>query len=360
MKNNRVFKVLEEMNKQNLKQMIISSSAAIFYLTGKWFKPGERMLVLLIKADGSHKLIINKLFPVEENLGVELVWYEDTDNAVEVLSKYIDNNETLGIDKDWPSRFLLGLMEKNAAKTYINSSLIIDRLRMVKDEEERELMRISSKLNDKVIQKLFKELEEGKTEKYYADRLKELYAEEGINKFSFSPIIAFSPNGADPHHSTGDAVLKKGQSIVIDMGGVYNSYCSDMTRTVFFGEEPSEEDRKVYEIVKNANLRAIAKVKEGVKFSEIDRAARQYIEEEGYGEYFTHRTGHSIGIETHDFGDVSSVNHEEVKEGMIFSIEPGIYIPGKIGVRIEDLVMVKKDGAEILNDVSKEVTVIRN
>lgn len=111
-------------------------------------------------------------------------------------------------------------------------------------------------------------------------------------------------------------------------------------------------------MVKNANLNAISIVKEGVKFSDIDKAARDYIESKGYGKYFTHRTGHSIGIEDHDFGDVSSVNHEEVKEGMIFSIEPGIYIPGRIGVRIEDLVMVTKDGCKVLNSVTKDLLVI--
>ena len=131
-----------------------------------------------------------------------------------------------------------------------------------------------------------------------------------------------------------------------------------MTRTVFFKQEPCEEHKKIYEIVKNANLKAIAKVKAGVKFCEIDAAARNYITESGYGEYFTHRTGHSIGIEVHDKGDVSSANNEAVREGMIFSIEPGIYLSGDIGVRIEDLVIVTKDGCEILNSVSKELTII--
>ncbi|MGG7179056.1 M24 family metallopeptidase [Clostridium paraputrificum] len=359
MKTNRVNRVIEEMKNQNLEQILVSAPPAIFYLTGKWFHPGERMITLLLKSNGEHKLIVNKLFPITEDLGVDLVWYEDTDKPVEILSGYINKDEKLGIDKTWPAHFLISLMDINAAKAFVNASPIIDRLRMIKDDEERELMRISSQKNDRVIERLISELEEGKTEKYYADRVKELYEEEGVYEFSFSPIVAFSPNGADPHHGTDNTKLNKGQSVVIDIGGVYNSYCSDMTRTVFFGEEPSEEDRRVYEIVKNANLNAIAKVKPGVKFSDIDKAARDYIEEQGYGEYFTHRTGHSIGIEDHDFGDVSSVNDDVIEEGMIFSIEPGIYLPGKIGVRIEDLVMVTADGCEVLNSVSKEVTVIK-
>lgn len=358
MKTERISRVLNEMNIKGLKQILVSAPPSIFYLTGKWFSPGERMITLLLKSNGEHKLVVNRLFPTEENLGIDIVWYGDSENPIDVLGKYIDKNEILGIDKTWPAHFLISLMEINAAKNFVNASPIIDKIRMIKDEEERELMRIASQKNDMVMKNLWNELKEGKTEKYYANLLKELYEAEGMMDFSFEPIVAFSPNGADPHHETDNTILKKGQSIVIDIGGIYKSYCSDMTRTIFFGEEPSDEHRKVYEIVKEANLRGIAAVKEGAKFSEIDSAARSYIESMGYGEYFTHRTGHSIGIETHDFGDVSSVNHDEVKEGMIFSIEPGIYLKDNIGVRIEDLVMVKKDGAEILNSVTKEITVL--
>ena len=146
--------------------------------------------------------------------------------------------------------------------------------------------------------------------------------------------------------------------IVLDIGGKYKNYCSDMTRTVFIGKEPSKEHAEVYNIVKSANEKAISIIKEGVKFSDIDKAARNLITDAGYGDYFTHRTGHSIGIECHDFGNVSSVNDDEVKAGMIFSVEPGIYLKDNIGVRIEDLVLVTKDGCEVLNSVTKEITVL--
>ena len=264
----------------------------------------------------------------------------------------------LGVDKFWPAQYLIRLMNLNSVKGFVNSSNIIDELRMIKDEEEKDLMRKSSKINDKVMEIIQNELKEGYTEKYYARLLAEIYEKEGAQGFSFDPILAYGENAADPHHEPDGTKLKKGDSLVIDIGGVYNHYCSDMTRTVFFGKEPSEEHKKIYETVRKANLNAIAKVKEGVKFSEIDAAARDYITEVGYGEYFTHRTGHSIGLEIHDKGDVSSINNQEVKEGMIFSIEPGIYLPGNIGVRIEDLVLVTKDGCEILNSVSKEITVV--
>ena len=130
-----------------------------------------------------------------------------------------------------------------------------------------------------------------------------------------------------------------------------------MTRTFFYGE-PSDEARKVYNIVLEANLKAISSVKPGVRFCDIDKAARDVIESYGYGRYFTHRTGHSIGIEVHDFGDVSAANEDIVKPGMIFSIEPGIYIQGVVGVRIEDLVMVTEDCCEVLNSYSKDLTIL--
>lgn len=358
MKNSRVNKLIRGMEQEGLSQIIITSPASIFYLTGKWIHPGERMLTLYLNKSGDHKMIINKLFPVYEDLGVEMIWYEDTENPIDKLMKFINKNEVLGIDKDWPARFLIQLINNNAAKGFVNGSLIMDRVRMIKDEEEIQLMKDSSKINDKVMLKLWDNLVPGKSEKYYEGLLAELYESEGASGFSFSPIIATSPNGADPHHGTGKDIIKNGDSIVLDIGGKYNSYCSDMTRTVFIGEEPSKEHAEVYNIVKSANEKAISIVKEGVKFSDIDNAARSLITEAGYGEYFTHRTGHSIGIEVHDFGDVSGVNHEEVKSGMIFSIEPGIYLKDNIGVRIEDLVLVTKDGCEVLNSVTKEIVVL--
>ena len=358
MKKQRVLNVIKEMEKNNLSQMVVTSPSSIYYLTGKWISAGERMIALYLNVNGEHKFIVNKLFPIEGDLGVEILWYTDSDDSIKILSDIVKKNEVLGVDKFWPAQYLIRLMDLNAVKGFVNSSNIIDELRMIKDEEEKDLMRKSSKINDKVMEIIQKELKEGYTEKYYARLLAEIYEKEGAEEFSFDPILAYGENAADPHHEPDGTKLKKGDSLVIDIGGVYNHYCSDMTRTVFFGKEPSEEHKRIYETVKNANLNAIAKVKEGVKFSEIDAAARDYITEAGYGEYFTHRTGHSIGLEIHDKGDVSSINNQEVKEGMIFSIEPGIYLPGNIGVRIEDLVLVTKDGCEILNSVSKEITVV--
>ena len=140
---------------------------------------------------------------------------------------------------------------------------------------------------------------------------------------------------------------------------MYKNYASDMTRTVFIGEA-SERAREIYEIVKEANLRGIAAAKPGNKMSDVDKAARSYIEEKGYGKYFTHRTGHSIGLECHEAGDVSSVNDSIIEVGQIFSVEPGIYLLDEgIGVRIEDLVLITEDGCEVLNKVSKDLKIVQ-
>ena len=357
MKRSRLNKVIEEMKSNNLKQLIVTSTAAIFYLTDRWISPGERMLALYININGECKLILNELFPVKAVDGLEIINYKDTDEPIDILENIIMENEKLGIDKYWPAKFLIKLMDGNKVSKFINSSLIIDKVRMCKDEEEKELMRIASQINDKVVEKTIKNIKVGMTEKEVSAILGSLYEEEDTMGFSFAPIVAFGENGSDPHHNTGNTKLQNGDSVVIDTGCIYKNYCSDMTRSFIFKENNEEYD-KVYNIVLEANKRGIEAVKPGGKFSDVDKATRDYIESQGYGKFFTHRTGHSIGIEVHEFGDVSYVNDDILKPGMIFSVEPGIYLPGKFGVRIEDLVMVTEEGYEVLNKLNKELVII--
>lgn len=353
----RLSKVLKLMKHQELEQILVSDPAAIFYLTGKWIHPGERLLCLLIKANGENKLFINELFPVTDDLGAEKIWYNDTQDGVEIIAEYTDSSQAIGVDKNWPSKFLLRLMELNGASAYVNGSVILDRVRMNKDEAEKEFMRTASKINDEAMAMIQKELKEGVSEVKMSQILAGIYEELGADGFSFEPIIGYGANAADPHHDIDKSVVKEGDSVIFDIGCVKDSYCSDMTRTVFY-KSVSEKGREIFEIVKEANLRAIAAVKPGVRFCDIDAAARDYITEKGYGKYFTHRTGHSIGIECHDFGDVSSINTMPVEVGMIFSIEPGIYLAGEVGVRIEDLVIVTEDGCEVLNKYPKDLVIL--
>lgn len=357
MKTQRLNAVLDQMKKNSIDQMLISDPYAIFYLTGKMIHPGERLLSLYINVNGNNKMFINELFPVTEDLGVEMVWFNDTQNSVEIVSNGIDKNGTIGVDKNWPAKFLLALMDLCPGCKFVNSSYIVDTLRSSKDEEEKDLMRKASALNDEAMKRLKDTINADLTEKQLANKLSGIYEDLGADGFSFSPIIGFGPTGADPHGTPGDRKVKAGDAIILDIGCVKDNYCSDMTRTVFYKEAP-EKAKEVFEIVLEANKRAIALVKPGVRFCDIDAAARDYITEKGYGKYFTHRTGHSIGLECHDMGDVSSVNTDCVQEGMIFSVEPGIYLPGEFGVRIEDLVLVTKDGHENLNKHDKELVIV--
>lgn len=357
MSNQRIENLLSKMKENDIPQMIISDTPAIFYLTGKWMDTGERLLALYLNVNGDHRIFINELFPVTEDLGMEKVWFSDTDDGVELISQYIDKDKTMGIDKNWEAKFLLRLMELEGGKNFVNGSLLVDQVRMQKDEKEQDLMREASRVNDIAVQKMIDMLPEEITEKELADRLMDIYKDMGGSGFSFDPIIAYGANAADPHCVPGDNMLKAGDSVVIDIGCIKDYYHSDMTRTVFYKEAP-EESKKVFNIVLEANKKAIEMVKPGIRFCDIDAAARDHIEAAGYGEYFIHRTGHSIGIEGHEYGDVSSANTDVLKPGMIFSVEPGIYIPGQIGVRVEDLVIVTEDGYENLNKHNKELTIV--
>ena len=165
------------------------------------------------------------------------------------------------------------------------------------------------------------------------------------------------PNGSLPHGIPSDKKVQEGEFITMDFGCKYQGYCSDMTRT-FFCETADPDYAAIHDLVRSANEKAESLIRPGVRFCDLDKAARDVISEAGYGEYFTHRLGHSIGMQAHEAGDVSQGNPAEIQEGMTFSIEPGVYLPGKFGVRVEDLVLVTADGCEVLNHADKHWKVI--
>ena len=352
----RIYKKMEE---RNLPQMIITDPPAIFYLTGKWIHPGERMLALYISTKGKERFFVNRLFPIEEDLGVEIQYFDDTEDSVELLSQVVDKESPLGVDKTWPARFLLRLQELGAASSYVNGSVIVDKVRQIKDKDEQEKLIQSSLLNDAVMAELIPYVVKGHTEKELNAIARELYKKHGASDVSFDPITAYGRGAADPHHETDDTKGKRGDCVLLDIGGVLNNYISDMTRTVFLGEV-SERHKEIYQIVRDANLRGIAMAKPGNRMCDVDLACRNYIEEKGFGKYFTHRTGHSAGIEDHEVGDVSSVNEEVIEVGQCFSVEPGIYIPEEnIGVRVEDLVLITEDGCMVLNHYPKDLLIVK-
>ena len=357
MNQSRVERIMAELEKSGVSQMLIVDPMSIYYLTEVWNAPFERFYGLLLRKEGGHIFFLNNLFSIPQEVGAEKVWYSDTDPVMEIVARYLDPNAPLGVDKDLKARFLLPLMEQGAAVRFINTSLAIDTVRGIKDTEEQEKMRAASAINDAAVARLKACIRPGVTERELADQLLEIYLSLGADGFSFEPLIAFGSNAADPHHGPDDTVLKAGDVVLFDIGCIKDGYCSDMTRSFYFGSI-SEAHREVYETVRAASEAAIAKVRPGVPLKELDLAARDLITEKGYGPQFNHRLGHFIGLSEHEFGDVSCTNETLAVPGMIFSIEPGIYLAGDTGVRIEDLVLVTEDGCEVLNHYPKTLEVL--
>ncbi|MBR3642366.1 MAG: aminopeptidase P family protein [Parasporobacterium sp.] len=353
----RAKRVFQALKNAGIDKMAVSDPSSVNYLLGKYIRPGERMMVLLLSSqDERVTFLLSRLYPQEEDPGCPIIYFDDTDDYVGMLAEKIGEGETVGVDKEWQAKFLLSLMQKRPDLKIVNGSPVFDGIRQVKDAKEQEFMREASRLNDQAMARLIPLVRSGYTEKELGEELLKIYLSLGADGFSFEPICCYGANAADPHHENDDTKGKAGDSVILDIGCRKDGYCSDMTRTVFLGAV-SEEQRKVYEIVKEANLRAIAAVKPGVRFCDIDAAARDHIASFGYGDYFVHRTGHNIGQDVHEYGDVSSANENTVKPGMCFSIEPGIYLAGRFGVRIEDLVLVTETGCEVLNSYPKELTV---
>ncbi|MBQ8918470.1 MAG: aminopeptidase P family protein, partial [Oscillospiraceae bacterium] len=234
----------------------------------------------------------------------------------------------------------------------VESSDCVDKARACKDEVEQNLMRASSAINDRVMLKVEAYIKEGMTEKQISEFIQAEYTAEGSDSLAFAPIVSFGAHAADPHHDPDGTTLKAGDCIVIDMGCRKDRYCSDMTRT-YFCKSADPKYAAIHDLVREANEKAEAILKPGVKLCELDKIARDHIAAAGYGEYFTHRLGHFIGQTEHERGDVSGVSQIVAKPGMVFSVEPGVYLPGEFGVRIEDLVLVTEDGCERLNKVDK-------
>lgn len=353
----RINRVVDALKDMGLTQMMITDPMSIYYLTNVHVHPGERFYALYLRADGKHLFFLNKLFTIPEGVELEKVWYSDTDNLTEIIAECLDKDAVLGVDKDMKARFMLPLMEAGAAAGFKNGSMAVDMTRAAKDEEEREKMRVASSMNDAAMAEFKKLIHAGVTEKEVESKLLQIYKELGADGFSFTPIVSFGANAADPHHSPDDTVLKEGDCVLFDVGCLKDGYCADMTRT-FYYKSVSEEHRFIYDTVRKANEAAEAIIKPGVQLCDVDATARNLIAEAGYGPNFTHRLGHFIGLDVHEFGDVSSVSPLVAAPGMVFSIEPGIYLVGNTGVRIEDLVLVTEDGCEILNSFSKELEIL--
>ena len=353
----RAQRILKELKALGADQLLITDPMSIYYLTAVYVQPYERFFGLLLRTDGHHILFLNRLFHVPQEVGIEKVWYSDTDPVTEIITQYLDASKPLAVDKDLKARHLLPLMESRAAAGFLNGSLAVDRTRGIKDAEEQAKMIAASEINDAAMARFKTLVHEGVTELEIAAQIPDIYRELGAESCSFTPLVAFGANAADPHHEPDNTPVKPGDCVLFDVGCIKDGYCSDMTRTFFF-REASEHCRTIYNIVRRANEAAEALICPGVPLCKLDAAARDLITAEGYGPQFNHRLGHFIGLSEHEYGDVSSASDWQAEPGMIFSIEPGIYLSNDTGVRLEDLVLVTNDGVQLLNRYSHELEII--
>ncbi|MCQ2437539.1 MAG: Xaa-Pro peptidase family protein [Clostridia bacterium] len=353
--NDRLAALQRVLPNDGMDALIVTDRLNLFYLTGVRVFPGER-LVALIVTETAATLVANRLFALKDT-PVPLVEYDDIEDPIPAVIDALGKAKTVGVDPTWRCGFLLRLMQQSDAK-YIDGGMPVREMRMVKDEAECAALREASRYNDLAIDLTIKGLREGMTELEACD----LYAKNaklvGSDGCSFEPLVCFGANCAEPHHISDDTPLKKGDAVILDVGTAWKDYAGDMTRTVFFGTPDDKDAEKVYELVKAANIAGEAAVKPGVPLSAFDDAARKVIADAGYGEYFIHRTGHNIGLDVHEYPDVSATSEVIARPGMCFSVEPGIYLHGRFGVRVEDLVIVTENGCEVLNHYDKEYTVL--
>jgi Xaa-Pro aminopeptidase len=259
------------------------------------------------------------------------------------------------IEDEMPARFTLELMEIfDRAEIELISDLLGE-LRIRKSESEVKKLKRSAEIADRVVEEIRRRREEfvGEPEDKLAEFIESKMEEYGGEKPSFEVIASSGHNGAKPHYRHSEKVIEEGEPVVLDFGCYKDLYPSDQTRTLVLDGEPSEKLKEIHETVKKAQENAVEEVEPGIRAKEVDQAAREVIEDAGYGEQFIHRTGHGVGLDIHEPPFINQQNERVLEEGMVFSIEPGIYVEGDFGVRIEDLVYVTEDGCERLNKTDR-------
>ncbi len=349
----------------NLDAAFITTPDNVFYFTGFKSNPHERLLGVVIFRDAAPLLICPKMeMPdaVEAGWKGDIVGHQDTDNAWDILAGSIKEKvgslHTLAIEKSHVTVERLEAITERFPELQISRvDEKINELRVIKSEKELENMRKAAELADYAIEVGVKGIAEGKTELEILNTIEKAVKEKGACQMSFDTMVLSGKKTASPHGTPGERKIQKGDFILFDLGVVYNGYCSDITRTVAFGE-PTEEMKEIYHTVLKAEESAVQAVKPGISAMELDKIARDIISEAGYGEYFTHRLGHGLGISVHEFPSITGVNELKLQEGMVFTIEPGIYHPDIAGVRIEDDVVVTKDGVEVLTKFPKELIIL--
>ncbi|MGW5123415.1 M24 family metallopeptidase [Streptomyces sp. NPDC004069] len=282
-------------------------------------------------------------------------WTDGTDPYA-VTAALLDDRGRFGVSDNTWAMHLLALQQALPGTSYASLTEALPMLRAVKDAAEVELLAAAGAAADAAFEEIRTVRFSGRRESEVAADLAALLRRFGHSQVDFT-IVGSGPNGANPHHEVGDRVIERGDMVVLDFGGLKDGYGSDTTRTVHVGE-PTDEERRVHDIVREAQEAGFRAVRPGVPCQEVDRAARAVITRAGYGEFFIHRTGHGIGVTTHEPPYMIEGEEQTLVPGMCFSVEPGIYLPGRFGVRIEDIVTVTDDGGRRLNDTTREMVIV--
>lgn len=335
--------------------VVLSVGSDLPYFTGYSAMPTERVTALVVPADGAVTMYIPLLEAARLPAGeFEVVAWEEQQDPISLIARQMNGFNSVGVGDHMWSVFLMRMQEVLPGRRWFEASTLTSQLRMRKDAQEIASLRMAAEATDRVLARIPAELVfAGRTEKEVAKNVADMVLEEGHDASWFT-LIASGPNGASPHHEPGARVMEIGDLVVCDFGGVVAGYHSDVTRTFVVGK-PSQIQVEVHSLVQASNQAGRGAIAPGVACQDVDRAARMVIDDAGYGENFIHRTGHGIGLEGHEHPYIIEGNELVLEEGMAFSVEPGIYLPGDFGVRIEDIVVCGDSGVDDLNRAAKEL-----
>ncbi|HEU0132055.1 MAG TPA: Xaa-Pro peptidase family protein [Mycobacteriales bacterium] len=346
-----------------LEALLVTPGADLRYLTGYDALPLERLTCLVVRAAGDATLVVPNLEkPRAETspagaLGIEIVGWDETDDPYALTASIAGPCEAVGVsDRTWALHTLRWADAMPGVLQRLAGTALRD-LRIRKTPEEVAALREAGRIIDDVQGQIQEMRLVGREEREVGRDIADAILAGGNVTVNFV-IVGSGPNGASPHHDTGPRVIERGDAIVFDIGGTTpDGYCSDITRTYVVGEVPEGFD-KLYAVLQQAQEAACDAVRPGVTCEAVDAAARDVIADAGYGEFFVHRTGHGIGLEEHEDPYIVAGNDLPLAPGMAFSIEPGIYLPGRHGARIEDIVVCTEDGADRLNLVTRDLLVL--
>ena len=353
---NHLKQIAAKLPEYGIDAMLLNSEPGEFYAVGFH---GEGNVV--VTAEACYYFTDSRYIEAAHSLvtGAEIAMTDRNRNYRAMVQEIIEKHgiQKLGFEEEYLSVSAYHMWEAGLTAELIPAQKLVNSLRAAKDQEEIALMVKAQEITDRAFDEICKFIQPGITEQEIAAKLQYDMLRFGAMRMSFDPIVASGPNGSKPHAIPSDRKVQKGDFITMDFGCVYGGYCSDMTRTVALGE-PTEEMRKVYHIVLEAQKAGIAAAKAGVTGKSVDAAARKVIEDAGYGEYFGHGYGHSVGIEIHESPNANHSNEKPMPEGCAVSAEPGIYLPGKFGVRIEDVTVLTAEGCMDITKSPKELIIL--